>query len=95
MSVCWVSAGDNMGVTVILVTMMISVVYQVNGNKMNIVNVSSNTIVRQGESVNMSCTTDQVNVTIYLLKHYHANSEHNDLLRIYGMKRNTAFSSSQ
>ena len=46
---------------ILLFAMQMIFMKQVEGEKMKIINVSSDMMVKQGENVNMSCETDQVN----------------------------------
>ena len=46
---------------ILLFAMQMIVMKQADGEKMNIIQVSSDMMIRQGENVNMSCETDQVN----------------------------------
>ena len=53
---------SNLSLKMILVfAMQMIFMKQVEGEKMNIIQVSSDMMIRQGENVNMSCETDQVN----------------------------------
>ena len=45
---------------ILLFAMQMIVMKQVKGEKMKIIQVSSDMMIRQGENVNMSCETDQV-----------------------------------
>ena len=45
---------------ILLFAMQMIFMKQVEGEKMKIINVSSDMMIRQGENVNMSCETDQV-----------------------------------
>ena len=46
---------------ILLFAMQMIFMKQVKGEKMKIIQVSSDMMIRQGENVNMSCETDQVN----------------------------------
>ena len=50
---------------VILLMMMMGLA---RGERMTITNVSEDLMVRRGESVNMTCTTDQVNRALYSVR---------------------------
>ena len=54
-----------MGVILLMMMMMTGLA---RGERMTITNVSEDLMVRRGESVNMTCTTDQVNRAFNLVR---------------------------
>ena len=60
--------------TMLMVTMGGVLVTSVSGDRINIVSVSEDLLVKQGHSANMTCTTDQVSCPEQVRSMFHCQS---------------------